>query len=97
MVDSYAYLGVVFSSGDSFQILNPKPVNHQKSMHQLLQLLDEIDTPINIALRFYYTILYFLTSFEKTEAIFDRIWVVVPRYAHTLSLNNKHCEHTKRH
>ena len=34
-----------------------------------------------------------MTSFdhyigENTEAIYDRIWVIVPRFDHTLSLNN---------
>ena len=47
----------------------------------------------DIYLRFHYTIWLFMTSFgyhigEKTEAICDRIWVVVPRYDHTISLNN---------
>ena len=54
MVNSFAYLGVVFSSGGSF-IPNTKTLSRKslKTMHQLLQLLHEVDTPINIALNLF--------------------------------------------
>ena len=45
---------MVFSSGGSF-IPNTKTLSGKalKSMHQLLQLLREVDTPINIALNLF--------------------------------------------
>ena len=54
VVNSFAYLGVVFSSGGSF-IPNTKTLSGKslKTMHQLLQLLHEGDTPINIALNLF--------------------------------------------
>ena len=54
MVNSFAYLGVVFSSGGSF-IPNTKTLSGKslKTMHQLLELLHEVDTPINIALNLF--------------------------------------------
>ena len=53
-VNSFAYLGVVFSSGGSF-IPNTKTLSGKalKSMHQLLQPLREVETPINIALNLF--------------------------------------------
>ena len=54
VVNSFAYLGVVFSSGGSF-IPNTKTLSGKslKTMHQLLQPLHEVDTPINIALNLF--------------------------------------------
>ena len=54
IVNSFAYLGVVFSSGGSF-IPNTKTLSGKalKSMHELLQLLREVETPINIALNLF--------------------------------------------
>ena len=43
VVNSFAYLGIVFSYGGSF-------IPSTKTLSQLLQLLHEVDTPINIAL-----------------------------------------------
>ena len=47
----------------------------------------------NFELRFYNTIWHFITAFtiileRKKKAICDRIWVVEPKYDHTLSVNN---------
>ena len=57
IVNSFAYLGVVFSSGGSF-IPNTKTLSGKalKSMNQLLQLLREVETPINIALNLFYSL-----------------------------------------
>ena len=54
IVNSLAYLGVVFSSGRSY-ISNTKTLSGKalKSMHELLQLLREVETPINIALNLF--------------------------------------------
>ena len=54
IVNSFAYLGVVFSSGGSF-IPNAKTLSGKalKAMHQLLNLLHEVDTPLNIALNLF--------------------------------------------
>ena len=54
MINSFAYLGVVFSSGGFF-IPNSKTLSGKslKTMHQLLQLLHEVDTSINIALNLF--------------------------------------------
>ena len=54
IVNSFTYLGVVFSSGGSF-MLNTKSLSGKalKAMHQLLQLLNEVQTPVNFALNLF--------------------------------------------
>ena len=54
VVNSFVYLRVVFSSGGSF-IPNTKTLSGKalERMHQLIQLLREVDTPINIALNLF--------------------------------------------
>ena len=46
VVNSFAYLGIVFSCGGFF-------IPSTKTLSQLLQLLHEVDTPINIALNLF--------------------------------------------
>ena len=64
IVNSFTYLGVVFSSGGSF-VPNTKTLSGKalKSMHQLLQLLREVDTPINIAFNLFDSLVASILSY----------------------------------
>lgn len=54
IVNCFTYLGVVFSSGGSF-IQNTKTISAKalKAMHQLLQIINEVETPVNIAFKLF--------------------------------------------
>lgn len=54
IVNNFTYLGIVFSSGGSF-MQNTKTLCGKalKAMHQLLQLIKEIETPIAITLKLF--------------------------------------------
>ena len=66
IVNSFAYSGVVFSSGGSF-IPNTKTLSGKalKSMHKLLQLLCEVETLINrcIALNLFDSLVAFVFNY----------------------------------
>ena len=54
IVNSFTYLGVVFTSGGSFmqnaKTLSGKPL---RAMHQLLQIIKEVETPMNISFKLF--------------------------------------------
>ena len=54
IVDSFSYLGVVFSCGGSF-MQNAKYLSDKalKAMHSLFQIIKGIETPINITLQLF--------------------------------------------
>ena len=54
IVNTFAYLGVVFSSGGSF-MQNTKTLSGKalRAMHQLWQLIKEVETPLNISFKLF--------------------------------------------
>ena len=54
IVNSFTYLGVVFTSGGSF-MQNAKTLSGKalRAMHQLLQIIKEVETPMNISFKLF--------------------------------------------
>ena len=54
IVNSFTYLGVVFTSGGSF-MQNAKTLSGKalRARHQLLQIIKEVETPINISFKLF--------------------------------------------
>ena len=64
IVDSFSYLGVVFSCGGSF-MQNAKYLSDKalKAMHSLFQIIKGIETPINITLQLFDSLVVFILNY----------------------------------